>query len=1024
MNDQLTISKTRVLGNDEDFQFLRAEGLKYIENLANTLWTDYNTHDPGVTILEALCYAITELGYRSDFTIPDLMADKDGKIDKDQTFFSAKNIFRNNPLTVEDYRKILVDTIGVHNAFMFPKQNVGDLTAADIPKTEVPFYPDCKNDRLVYKNTDHPAIDVRGLYKVLVDLDNTETFGDLNIGNIYYSLSDSTIIGVNVEAILPPWRDMDKKTISKIIGNIKTVTATENTKTGVWAMKLVYADGAVDKIFEYSIRKTLNSDEPDADLKITKEIKKEVTQESILKMYIKKLEHIQQILQECWNKLHDQRNLCEDFLSIDTVKYTGIAVCADIETTVGSDIEEILGNVYFLIEQYFSPTLNFYLLQEMLAKGIPTDEIFEGPNLQHGFIDTEELIKAQLRSEIRVSDIINLIMDIPGVIAVKNLLLTSYDDKGNIIQSGQKWCIHLEPFHKPVLDIYRSKILFFKTKLPFKAKLSEALNVLRLLEANNERPKLKGHRDDLIMPTGKHYQLDDYLTVQYELPQTYGVSEAGLSNQETYKRKAQAKQLRAYLLFYDQVLADFFSQLYHAKDLFSLDNSIDQTYFTQFLTGIKDIESIYRKVDVLAVDNHSYSLQEVLGGPVDVPANPADPNYKIAVYLNQLHGRLIEDQDTFDDRRNRFLNHLIARFGETFDNYVFLIYTADKERIAQKALIDDKILFLKDYPIISAERGKAFNYLADSWNTFNVSGLEKRVSRFTGIHNFMQRDLFCLPDFEIINNGTAADPKYGFNFFNKISEVVIKSIAEYKTLEDVEIAINKVFEAMLNKDNYKILKNASSVFEIQLLDNDGTQIAVVEKTFANNLGASTYMKSLVKSFQPKCDPEGMHLVEHLLLRPHFPPQGALPEQDYKLMQVCLDKECVFCGEEDPYSFRVSVFLPFWRTRFRDIDFRRYVEEVFQLEAPAHVAVKVCWINYTSMKKFEAIFKEWLKALKTYGIDLKKVNATKMLQLKTASNKMVEFMAKVHSEYPEARLHDCDTSVTNAVRLGSTILGSF
>ena len=37
MNDQLTISKTRVLGNDEDFQFLRAEGLKYIENLANKI---------------------------------------------------------------------------------------------------------------------------------------------------------------------------------------------------------------------------------------------------------------------------------------------------------------------------------------------------------------------------------------------------------------------------------------------------------------------------------------------------------------------------------------------------------------------------------------------------------------------------------------------------------------------------------------------------------------------------------------------------------------------------------------------------------------------------------------------------------------------------------------------------------------------------------------------------------------------------------------------------------------------------
>ncbi len=62
MNELLYIPKTRTLPKDEDFQFLRSEGLKYIENLAHTLWTDYNTHDPGITILEALCYAITELG--------------------------------------------------------------------------------------------------------------------------------------------------------------------------------------------------------------------------------------------------------------------------------------------------------------------------------------------------------------------------------------------------------------------------------------------------------------------------------------------------------------------------------------------------------------------------------------------------------------------------------------------------------------------------------------------------------------------------------------------------------------------------------------------------------------------------------------------------------------------------------------------------------------------------------------------------------------------------------------------------
>ena len=77
-----------------------------------------------------------------------------------------------------------------------------------------------------------------------------------------------------------------------------------------------------------------------------------------------------------------------------------------------------------------------------------------------------------------------------------------------------------------------------------------------------------------------------------------------------------------------------------------------------------------------------------------------------------------------------------------------------------------------------------------------------------------------------------------------------------------------------------------------------------------------------------------------------------------------------------------------------------------------------------MKKLEDIFKEWLNALKDYAKDLKKEDETKKLKLKEANNKMVDFLKTVHSEYPEARLHDCKDGTTNPVRLGSTILGTF
>ena len=58
----------------QDFYRLRREGIGHIEQTGSDEWTDYNTHDPGISILEALAYAITELAYRTGFPIEDILA--------------------------------------------------------------------------------------------------------------------------------------------------------------------------------------------------------------------------------------------------------------------------------------------------------------------------------------------------------------------------------------------------------------------------------------------------------------------------------------------------------------------------------------------------------------------------------------------------------------------------------------------------------------------------------------------------------------------------------------------------------------------------------------------------------------------------------------------------------------------------------------------------------------------------------------------------------------------------------------
>ena len=71
------------------------------------------------------------------------------------------------------------------------------------------------------------------------------------------------------------------------------------------------------------------------------------------------------------------------------------------------------------------------------------------------------------------------------------------------------------------------------------------------------RNKLNGHAPDIPVPAGNYMQLDEYASIEYLFPLTYGIGKAGLPANAGDERRAQAKQLKAYLLFYDQLFLCF-----------------------------------------------------------------------------------------------------------------------------------------------------------------------------------------------------------------------------------------------------------------------------------------------------------------------------------------------------------------------------------------------------------------------------------------------------------------------------------
>src|SRR2546423_2897490 len=168
----------------QDFYRLRREGIGFIEQTGSRHWTDYNTHDPGITMLEALCYAITDLAYRIGWDIKDILSPATAASDPSQpypqqAFFTARDVLTINPTTVADFRRLLIDLEQVRDAWLICKQCACDVS----------YFAWCDADKdellLAYEKpanvTPEPQeVWPRGLYEALLELEGDPELGDLN----------------------------------------------------------------------------------------------------------------------------------------------------------------------------------------------------------------------------------------------------------------------------------------------------------------------------------------------------------------------------------------------------------------------------------------------------------------------------------------------------------------------------------------------------------------------------------------------------------------------------------------------------------------------------------------------------------------------------------------------------------------------------------------------------------------------------------------------------------------------------
>ncbi len=616
----------------KDFAFFREKGIQLLQKLSGNQWTDHNLHDPGITILEQLCFALSDLSYRIGFPISDIMAEAD--LEEWPENFRPAYMLSSGPVHLQDWRKLLIDIEGVRNAWVFPIDATSDDYDARV------FY--------------DPVEEALRMSLPSINRDSKRSIEPLDLLGLY-----------RVIFIPDPGQSLE------------------------------------------NLRKNIRS------------------------------------------RLHEYRNLCEDFHQIQALSSKSLFVEGEIEIEDVSDPAALLARIYFEIQEYLSPRIQFHTLQDRLETGRNLEDILDGPLLDHGFLDDKELAAFQVRRSVRISDVIRLIMNLDGVRAVKSLRISmSGGGKAASTQKGEPWELLIPDNFAPILLIpsfprknkpSRVGIKFQKKGLPVLIDWAISWKWLRKFdqeEAERKKP-LRQNMAKEARVSGRRREIVDHQSIQRQFPDFYGIGETGLPKPVSTRRIAQTRQFKAYLAIFDQLLANAFAQLGGVGQMFSLTRDPSKgnafskkTYFSQSMRGeIPDFEPMIRWRAIKKVSP--------AGTPPVYLRRGDNSEDKAAAYQAQLQedvegGMRAPARQKLWDRRNRLLNHLLARFGEQIN---------ELDGDLKKGLFSLKEEMIAEYASLGLQRGRAFNYTRSTWGEKNVSGLERRLGMLLGFDQSTRRSL-------------------------------------------------------------------------------------------------------------------------------------------------------------------------------------------------------------------------------------------------------------------------------------------
>lgn len=666
------------------------------------------------------------------------------------------------------------------------------------------------------------------------------------------------------------------------------------------------------------------------------------------------------VLEKVRRLFNRNRNLCEDLAEISIIEGKDYNLCAEIEVSSHRRPVDILADIYFRCLRRIAGGISLNAYDQALKKTEALDEVFSGPFTDHGVFNDEDFVVNN--NEFLVSSLFSVINAINGVDHVRGLYLerdgVEFHDS---IESNSPETVFnlLVPRHADDIKVVLStngRVL--RTSLAeVRAKFDELS-----FGYHSSRSKSQDLSQIYSLPEGRVRALSQYHSIQNQFPANYGISAYGVPESAPVAVKARAKQLKAYLILFEQVMANYLANLASIRELFSVNSLLSPTYVIECL-----------------------STQQIAGLDAVYPQDALD-----------VIGQISAKYENACERKGRLLDYMLALYGESFSQNSlrhFNYYYSPAE--IEQTIVDNKAEFLKSIVEIGRDRAAGGDYTSSVWKSRAQSGLQQRVSMLLGFKQLGARALtmtllkqglkLCRHDvFERLKGGS---PELELIDMEKLDQTRQASFEMVLPNEDVEFSLKQIREQIgdaiplkndllsdlllrggIYLDRYR-LGSLTSGEDYQLTfqpqQNQYWYLGTFADREAGNRAANALRRLLIHL---NAESEGLHVIEHLLLRP-------IGRDGHAGVS--------FAPGEDFYCFRISVIFPAWTARCHDQQFRMLAEETVRINAPSHVYPEFYWLDFHKMYELEMLYEKWMT--------LKSKRTVEPAELNQASNKLITFL---------------------------------